>query len=150
MLLIGLCVFVDRGSNVQILVGLLVALCFALALARTMPYTDPLDNWLAIVCEAQVFFTLACAIVLNNPSQQDNGTLETIMVVGLLVPLIVTVLLIGLQASRRATPLLPVACAIRHAARAWFGCASIMHSACIEPASSQQSPQATSQSPPAR
>jgi len=98
LLLIGLCVFVDRGSNEQILVGLLVALFFALALARTMPYIDPLDNYLAIVCEAQVFFTLACAIVLNNnQNQQDNVTLENVMVVGLLIPLVVTVVLIAIQ-----------------------------------------------------
>ena len=58
MLLIGITVFLERGSVTQMTLAQAVAVLSLLMYAATQPYTSPLDNILQIICQFDVFIVL--------------------------------------------------------------------------------------------
>ena len=64
-LLAGILVFMEPGSTAQLYVGISLSFLFFACVARTMPYQVAKTDRVAIVAEANLFFTMLCLLMVK-------------------------------------------------------------------------------------
>lgn len=63
--LTGLVMIIEPGSVMQICVAITIAFGFAAAYAVIRPYADPRANYMRLLADTSLFFTLLCILVLH-------------------------------------------------------------------------------------
>ena len=67
-ILAGVLVFVEPGSATQLYVALVISFFFFALLCRTLPYKVLKTDRVAVVAEANLFFTVLCLLMLCVPN----------------------------------------------------------------------------------
>ena len=84
--LIGLPIFFEPGSAVQLIVGLLVCFISFGMYASYEPYVRDSDDRLAKVAQVSLFFSLVSSIALKVESDSSTEALGNVLIVTLMVP----------------------------------------------------------------
>ena len=67
-ILAGVLVFVEPGSATQLYTALVISFFFFALLCRTLPYKVLKTDRVAVVAEANLFFTVLCLLMLCVPT----------------------------------------------------------------------------------
>jgi hypothetical protein len=64
-ILAGILIFAEPGSTSQLYVGLVTSFFFFAVLVKKMPYRMMKTNWIAIIAEFNLFFTILCLLMMK-------------------------------------------------------------------------------------
>merc|ERR1711871_531437 len=70
--------FIERGSILQCLLGLIITNCFLMALVKAQPYKKPQTNVLIITGQAIIVLSYLSALLLNVDLDAESFTIDTI------------------------------------------------------------------------
>ena len=75
MLLTGAMVVITPGTSTQLLIGLMIAILYMLAVLKTAPFLEDSDDWLSFSTSLQLVLTLLFGLVLklNNAAYPENS-----------------------------------------------------------------------------
>ena len=75
MLLTGAMVVIRPGTSYQLLIGLMIAILYMLAVLKTAPFLEDSDDWLSFSTSLQLVLTLLFGLVLklNNAAYPENS-----------------------------------------------------------------------------
>lgn len=86
--------FSPSGSAAQLIWGLMVCFITAMIYAYEQPYAATTDNSLALLCQAQIFFTLLSAIAIKAlPADGDDSAIDTLLTVVMFAPMAVAAIM---------------------------------------------------------
>jgi len=86
--LTGLIIFIKPGSAAQLAMGCIISLFFTVMYAKLVPYSDPDDDMLQLLCNLVIFANFFFGLLLKMEVGENDDTFTQIVFVMQLVPLV--------------------------------------------------------------
>jgi hypothetical protein len=92
--LTGLIIFIKPGSAAQLAMGCIISLFFTVMYAKLVPYSDPDDDMLQLLCNLVIFANFFFGLLLKMEVGENDDTFTQIVFVMQLVPLVLGCIII--------------------------------------------------------